>query len=202
MGGHQWKEPSPPFDPDAEYSCEDCTRASKLIKKHNKLLDSANEVMNEKETLKKENSQLKTTVTSLQKMVDTFEKQNAAKETPAWRKGEQEQDPAVMLKALSFAASAEHQGKIYIVGGKDEYNVLSDSVLEYDTVANSWKTLPGHMKTPRSGHASCLVGDSTYTIGGWVGSGTLLATIERLDLACADWVSCTSLIGAPRWRHA
>eukprot|EP01101_Sappina_pedata_P012814 TRINITY_DN9033_c0_g1_i1.p1 TRINITY_DN9033_c0_g1~~TRINITY_DN9033_c0_g1_i1.p1 ORF type:complete len:108 (-),score=23.83 TRINITY_DN9033_c0_g1_i1:102-425(-) len=106
----------------------DCTRASKLVKKLQKMLDSANATI---ETLEKKDTQMQLSITALRNKNEALKRQSTTVEkvvkTQTWMRG---QEPAVMPKALNGASSVKRQGKIYIAGGYDDNNICSESVLE------------------------------------------------------------------------
>ncbi|MDH5543386.1 MAG: Ig-like domain-containing protein [Nitrospinota bacterium] len=102
-------------------------------------------------------------------------------------------------------SSSVVDGKIYVIGGRDNAGTLN-TVEVYDPVANSWissfstnypwKAMP----TPRFGHSSSVIDKKIYVIGGVSGSA-ILNTLEVYDPATNSWKSLTPM-PTPRLFHS
>jgi N-acetylneuraminic acid mutarotase len=97
----------------------------------------------------------------------------------------QERGSAAVVVAPSMVAP----GHVYLIGGASTTNALA-TVLDYDTIANSWSQLPA-LPAPRSHPAAMIRGDGTLVVAG--GLGGLFA-----DSAAADtWILP---LGATAWQ--
>ena len=98
----------------------------------------------------------------------------------------EEYDPAAdtwtrkndMPTGRTYFSTCVVNGKIYAIGGMDS-NHLS-SVEEYDPATDTWIRV-ADIPTARSGLATSAVNGKIYAIGGWVGSGTVLSTVEEYN---------------------
>lgn len=86
--------------------------------------------------------------------------------------------------------------KIYVIGGRDDYNIL-DVVEVYNPATNSWDTtsLP-NLPTPRCFVGSAVYNDKIYIIGGMTHLGSFFTStslVERYDPATYQWDTVASL---------
>lgn len=85
------------------------------------------------------------------------------------------------------AAAVALSGRIYVIGGRDEENVL-ETVEVYDPVEARWTSGP-ELEDPREGHAAVVLGGRIYVLGGVDEDGEPAATIEVFDPAVGEWES-------------
>jgi N-acetylneuraminic acid mutarotase len=91
--------------------------------------------------------------------------------------------------AVVVAPSTVAPGHVYLIGGASTTNALA-SVLDYDTIGNTWSELPA-LPAPRSHPAAMIRDDGTLVVAG--GLGGLYA-----DTAAADtWILP---LGATAWQ--
>jgi len=81
--------------------------------------------------------------------------------------------------------------KIYLFGGSTAGSYL-DLIREYDTLADSWKTLPSALSAPRAGSAATSLGGKIYVIGG-IGSSGPVDTVDVFDPAAGTFSSAAPL---------
>lgn len=96
-----------------------------------------------------------------------------------------------MLRAVTKHAAVALDGKIYVIGGKDEFLPTSDAVQEYDPATQLW-TLRASMPTAREAAAATAFDGRVFVIGGTSG-GMDLATVEAYDPATDSWASLAPL---------
>ncbi|KAK9503759.1 hypothetical protein O3M35_010250 [Rhynocoris fuscipes] len=75
-------------------------------------------------------------------------------------------------------------GKIYVVGGEHECQILADGEA-YDPLTNTW-TKVASMVVPRCEFGLCAVEGDLYALGGWVGDD-IGGSIERYDTVQDKW---------------
>jgi N-acetylneuraminic acid mutarotase len=75
-----------------------------------------------------------------------------------------------------------YRGDLYVVGG-DSNGQPSSGLWRYTPDEGEWETLPS-MATPRAGHASGVIGDRLYVIGGT--TDTAFAEFERAPLTSLE----------------
>jgi hypothetical protein len=97
------------------------------------------------------------------------------------------------------AAAFVHDGAVHLVGGRtlDEQTgavVFLTEAWSYDLAEHAWAVdrLPP-LPTPRAGLACAAALGHVYCAGGYDAAGTVLATVERLDLAAGAWEPFTPL---------
>ena len=86
---------------------------------------------------------------------------------------------------MNFAIAA-YQGKIYCIGGNDNYNSWVGVNEVYNPSTNSWAT-KAPMPTPRSGLQANVVDGKIYCIGGTDCNGQYSAVNEVYDPATNSW---------------
>ena len=85
-------------------------------------------------------------------------------------------------------AAAQHNGKMYIAGGKNETEAYSD-LFTYDPAANHWTSIPSTNPGPELyGQKLFATDDAIYQIGGKNSSGTEMRTVWELDTDTGEWV--------------
>jgi RNA polymerase sigma factor (sigma-70 family) len=99
---------------------------------------------------------------------------------------------ADMPTARSYLSSSVVDGKIYVIGGYTDKDILS-TVEEYDPVADKW-TKKANMPTARCGLATSVVNGKIYAIGGFSINGPVTA-IEEYDPAKDKWTWKANMSG-------
>jgi N-acetylneuraminic acid mutarotase len=90
-------------------------------------------------------------------------------------------------KRNTWLASCTLDGKVYIVGGATDYNVLS-AVEVYDPVTDTWDTTKAEMSGSRWGLSTNVVDGKIYAMGGVEGaSGPALSKVEVYDPGKDTW---------------
>jgi len=102
---------------------------------------------------------------------------------PAWAPAEE--SPSAMDQGRWAHASAVHDGKIYVFGGRDGGDVL-DHVEIYDPVADAW-TEGAPMPSPRYDARAFAYGDSIYVAGGYEPNGAVHLRIDAYHPATDSW---------------
>lgn len=106
----------------------------------------------------------------------------------AWR-------PAAALpQALSGGLALTDGSFLYLFGGWDGTNYLSDSFL-YDPSTDTWRPLPA-LPTPRAFSAGGFLTGELYVVGGVNDSGEL-ALCEQYEPDTQNWEACPTML-APR----
>ncbi|CAE8587331.1 unnamed protein product, partial [Polarella glacialis] len=80
-------------------------------------------------------------------------------------------------------ASAEHEGRVYAIGGFDGTKIIS-SVEAYDSRLKSWMQMEP-LPTPRSSAMACSQGGKVWVLGGT--TGTRLRTVDVFDPRANRW---------------
>ena len=96
-----------------------------------------------------------------------------------------------MLRAVTNHAAVALNGKIYVIGGQEEFLPMSDAVQEYDPVTQQW-TLRNSMPTAREAIGAAVLDGRIVVVGGSSG-GMDVATVEAYDPAADSWSSLASL---------
>lgn len=96
-----------------------------------------------------------------------------------------------MLRAVMNHAAVGLNGKIYVIGGREEFLPMSDAVQEYDPVTQQW-TLRTNMPTARDAHAAAVLNGRIIVVGGSSG-GMDIATVEAYDPAADNWTGLAPL---------
>lgn len=100
-----------------------------------------------------------------------------------------------MPTARSLAAGSVHQGKFYVIGGRNDegksYQTLG-AVEVYDPSTNEWTTLPS-LAVPREAPAATVVGETILLGGGWTGTMTGYLTDVLVYNLVTNEFSFTSL---------
>ncbi|XP_054272226.1 actin-binding protein IPP-like [Macrosteles quadrilineatus] len=76
-------------------------------------------------------------------------------------------------------------GRIYVVGGEQESQILANGEV-YDPSEDSW-TPVASMVVPRCEFGLCALGGELYAVGGWVGED-IGGSIERYDPSLDEWM--------------
>ena len=96
-----------------------------------------------------------------------------------------------MLRAVTNHVAVALNGKIYVIGGEEEFLPMSNTVQEYDPTTELW-TLRGAMPTARESAAAAAFDGRVFVIGGTSG-GMDIATVEAYDPATDSWASLAPL---------
>jgi N-acetylneuraminic acid mutarotase len=96
-----------------------------------------------------------------------------------------------MLRAVTNHVAVTLNGKIYVIGGEEEFLPMSDAVQEYDPTTELW-TLRGAMPTARESAAAAAFNGRIFVIGGTSG-GMDIGTVEAYDPATDSWESLAPL---------
>jgi N-acetylneuraminic acid mutarotase len=96
-----------------------------------------------------------------------------------------------MLRAVTNHAAVALNGKIYVIGGEEEFLPMSDAVQEYDPATQLW-TLRSSMPTAREALAAAAFDGKIYAIGGTSG-GMDVATVEAYDPVTDNWTGLAPL---------
>jgi RNA polymerase sigma factor (sigma-70 family) len=118
--------------------------------------------------------------------IDPRDPQNAFLMAPAKGGGTWTQK-ADMPTAREFASSAVVDGKIYVIGGRDQAKATLSAVEEYDPATDTW-TRRAAMLTPREWMAAAAVDGIIYAIGGF-GGGRDRSTVEAYVPATDTWTT-------------
>jgi len=84
-----------------------------------------------------------------------------------------------------FVAAADEDGRVYRLGGLDEYYEALDTVERFDPDTNTWEVL-APMRIRRWSFAVAAIAGKLYTIGGFA-DGQALGNVERLDPSLGEW---------------
>lgn len=101
---------------------------------------------------------------------------------------------ADLLQPLSELASAESNGKIYMMGGYPPNRVTARTVQVYDLASDTW-TLGPQLPLPNNHGMAASVGGKIYLIGGQTqaddlpGFDSYVDTVYELDPAVGQWVA-------------
>ncbi|HEY5934263.1 MAG TPA: carboxypeptidase regulatory-like domain-containing protein [Kofleriaceae bacterium] len=101
---------------------------------------------------------------------------------------------ADLLAALSELASAESNGKIYMMGGYPSSRVTSRRVQVYDIASDTWSFGP-ELPLPNNHGMGASVDGKIYLIGGQTkaddppGTNSYVDTVYELDPAVGSWVA-------------
>ena len=87
-------------------------------------------------------------------------------------------------------AAGYFNGKIYLVGGYITRNVgsQSDTVWEYDPVANTFNTSRTNMPATLAGPGFGVINGHLYVAGGRDTNNTNLSTLYDYDIAADTWM--------------
>lgn len=96
-----------------------------------------------------------------------------------------------MPRAVTNHAAVALDGKIYVIGGQEEFLPMSDAVQEYDPTTQSW-TLRNSMPTPREGSGAAVLDGRIVVVGGSSG-GMDVATVEAYDPSADSWAALAPL---------
>ncbi len=102
------------------------------------------------------------------------------------------QQMAAMPTARFTHTAAMLDGKIYVTGGCDADNGITDCCEAYDPVTNTWTTLTSFSE-PRCNHASAIVNGKLYVFGGWSSHQTQLNVVEVYSPASNSWARVADL---------
>jgi N-acetylneuraminic acid mutarotase len=96
-----------------------------------------------------------------------------------------------MPRAVTNHAAVALNGKIYVIGGQEEFLPMSDAVQEYDPATQLW-TLRTGMPTAREAVGAAVLDGRIIVVGGSSG-GMDVTTVEAYDPAADSWTSLASL---------
>uniref|UniRef100_A0A0A9XCD8 Kelch-like protein diablo n=1 Tax=Lygus hesperus TaxID=30085 RepID=A0A0A9XCD8_LYGHE len=114
---------------------------------------------------------------SLECTYDTLERFDCF--TGEWYKGI---EPMEIGRILPGAAALN--GKIFVVGGEHECQILADGEA-YDPLTNTWTKIAS-MMVPRCEFGLCAVEGELYALGGWVGDD-IGGSIEKYNPVLDEW---------------
>jgi RNA polymerase sigma factor (sigma-70 family) len=97
-----------------------------------------------------------------------------------------------MPTARSYTSSSVVNGKIYVIGGYTDKDILS-TVEEYDPVKDTW-TDKANMSTARCGLTTSVLNGKIYAIGGYANGGPV-TSIEEYDPAKNKWTIKANMSG-------
>lgn len=81
----------------------------------------------------------------------------------------------------------ENKGYIYLIGGRNEQENISNKIYRYNLTSNSWDTM-ADFPTPILGSSSVAVGNHIYTIGGMVTTpGTVTKEVYKYNIDDNSW---------------
>lgn len=92
------------------------------------------------------------------------------------------------------SAHAVLSGRLFIIGGEDDEEVVLNSVECYDPSTGNWQAV-APMRHERKYAAACTSNDRIYVFGGCDGEDTL-QSIEGYDLDGNSWTDVMHI-----WRH-
>ncbi|HEX4976448.1 MAG TPA: kelch repeat-containing protein [Nocardioides sp.] len=84
-----------------------------------------------------------------------------------------------------------HDGKIYVVGGRDQDGPVS-AVDVFDPVRRTWTTADVPMPSARDSHDAVSTPDGLLVVGGWLGDGPT-DRVDLYDPATGEWTAAPSL---------
>ncbi|MBT8108015.1 MAG: hypothetical protein KJP17_07245 [Gammaproteobacteria bacterium] len=96
-----------------------------------------------------------------------------------------------MLRAVTNHVAVALDGKIYVIGGEEEFVPMSDVMQEYDPATQMW-TQRASMPTARRSAAAAALGGRIFVVGGSSG-GMDVAAVEAYDPATNSWTSLAPL---------
>ncbi|MEZ4703554.1 MAG: kelch repeat-containing protein, partial [Rhodothermales bacterium] len=114
--------------------------------------------------------------------VDSARAQTAAK----W------QARSAMATARSGLMAVEHQGRIYVIGGRDANGDVLDLVERYNPASDTWETFPSLRKGRENG-AAVVYNGQLMVIGGHTNSDETTKDVEVFDEGENRWVSFSGL---------
>jgi len=83
-------------------------------------------------------------------------------------------------------------GKIYVMGGRDQADAAASTTYIYNIAANTWST-GGALKTARSDHCAAAANGKLYVVGGWTGAYSTLKSVEVSTNNGASWSLTTDI---------
>lgn len=97
---------------------------------------------------------------------------------------------------VGFSSAMVEERYLYITGGYDRStDTQSNSVFTYDTRTERCACTQLYMTLRRDGHASVVLENKLYLAGGYNDSlGSNTSTVECLDLATAQWLTCAGML--------
>jgi N-acetylneuraminic acid mutarotase len=100
-------------------------------------------------------------------------------------------DVANYPEAIMDDAVADHDGKVYVVGGSDGNYALADANV-YDPSTGAWSTIAPLPQTLNAASAG-FIGDTLYVAGGWDNFGNPSNTLYAYDPGTNTWSQDASL---------
>lgn len=83
--------------------------------------------------------------------------------------------------SLDLMASAVHEGRVYLLGGKLRVGLYSPAVLRYDPATDTISEMAAKLPTPRQGSAAVAYGGHVYLFGGRSAAALDLDDVVRYD---------------------
>jgi N-acetylneuraminic acid mutarotase len=100
-------------------------------------------------------------------------------------------DVADYPTAVMDDAVAEHDGKIYVVGGSDGNYPIPDANV-YDPATGSWSAI-APLPEPLNASSAGFIGDTLYVAGGWDNFGNPSTDVYAYDSGTNSWTQAASL---------
>jgi hypothetical protein len=100
-------------------------------------------------------------------------------------------DMADYPTAIMDDAVAEHDGKVYVVGGSNGDYPLPDANV-YDPATGSWSAI-APLPESLNGSSAGFIGDTLYVAGGWDNFGNPSTDVFAYDPATNTWTQAASL---------
>ena len=97
--------------------------------------------------------------------------------------------PPLAQNVCQFDVAVHGRRDIYVSGGRDNSFKLSTKVFCFNIKSRSWTEAP-QLNQGRFWHASLILADKMYVVGGRTGYETLTGTIEVLTLGTSSvWIN-------------
>ncbi|PYU05528.1 MAG: hypothetical protein DMG33_10600, partial [Acidobacteria bacterium] len=110
--------------------------------------------------------------------------------------------PPMAVSRSSHISVVLQDGRVLVAGGTTTGGGVSNSAEVYDSIANTWTSVPGGMMEARSGATAALLSDGRVLIAGGQGSsGTVSSTVEIFDPS-ANACSFAGTLSSSRKNHA
>ncbi|KAM5171810.1 kelch-like protein 40 [Mantella aurantiaca] len=102
-----------------------------------------------------------------------------------------EWDKLTPLKSLMYPGCLAIENYLYVTGGMNQDDSVSQTFHVYDSLTNGWTELPS-MMSPRSLHGFLSYKKKLFAVGGWNGN-EVMDTIECFDLSKNCWFELSKL---------
>ena len=93
----------------------------------------------------------------------------------------------------AFACGASAHGKIFVAGGSNHYNMVSNTCEVYDETVNEWQFIASLCMPPDAVPQILSVDDALYALGRFYDSDSLGTKIECYDPDKDDWNEITEI---------